>query len=291
VIDARVQEERARWYLETVRSSSLPRLLVAAAQPSPSPSVGGGGGGSEAEGGETETVTEVEERKAAAEKLALLLPPYGSVADGGGGGGDDDDDDPVRLAREVAQLVQHALGCSPDRDKERDAAGRLGDVLLRGGDAEEIVQAWREACFTVTDASSSSGGVPENQKKYLEMLGQGLPMEQVVERIAEDRQAAAGARAQVRELSQRLDDLRRARAAYELQKRRRESQAQERVPDDVYNLPACAVCGEVPAPRGFFCCGVCAILHGKGIVPQQTVFCSPRCEEKGHVRDNPPITP
>ncbi|KAK4043817.1 hypothetical protein C8A01DRAFT_12690 [Parachaetomium inaequale] len=186
--------------------------------------------------------------------------------------------DPVALAREVAEILSKGL-LAPEQGAE---GGSLPDKLAAAGDEAGKAEVLREAFFRTED-----GAVPEDHQKYLDMLlHQGLPMEQVVDRILEERQTATGAREQTDKLKQRLDELRRARAAHEAQKtrkaQRRESLAQQKVPDDLYELPACAVCGAAPPTEDYFACSICTILAGAGAREKQTVFCSEKCEQQGH---------
>ncbi|AEO65050.1 uncharacterized protein THITE_2111602 [Thermothielavioides terrestris NRRL 8126] len=184
--------------------------------------------------------------------------------------------DPVRLAREVAEILSR--GPLAAERGTGDLPGKLAAATDGAGSAEVL----RDAFFVAED-----GTVPADHQKYLDMLlRQGLSMEQVVDRILEERQAAAGAKEQAAKLSQRLDELRRARAAHEAQKsrkaQRRESLALQKVPDELYDLPACAVCGGAPSTRDYFCCSICTILADRGIQQRQTLFCSAKCEENGH---------
>lgn len=190
--------------------------------------------------------------------------------------------DGVALAGTIAELLR-TWPLEPENGV-RDLPGRLAVA----GDQAGRVEVLRGVFFAGED-----GAVSEGCQKYVDMLAhQGLSMEQVVDRILEERQAAAGAREQTNKLNQRLDELRRARAAHELQKskkaQRRESLAQQRVPDELYELPACTVCGETPRTSDFFTCSICTILADRGVRPQPTVFCSQTCEEKGHVRSPTP---
>ncbi len=192
--------------------------------------------------------------------------------------------DPVRLAREVAEILSRgslAAGKRPD--------AHLLERLAAAEDEIGTIEVLEEMFFAGED-----GTVPEDDQKYLDMLlHHGLTMEQVVDRILEERQAAVGAREQTAKLKARLDELRRARAAHEAHKtrkaRRRESLAQQKAPDELYALPPCAVCGEAPSTKNIFCCTLCTILAGHGVQERQTVFCSKKCEEKGYV--SPPSPP
>jgi hypothetical protein len=194
------------------------------------------------------------------------------------------------LAREVAEILSRGQLAVAAGGKGMEV-GMLERLAAAGDDQAGKVGVLKEMFFEGDD-----GTVPEDQQKYLDMLlHQGLSMEQVVDRILEERQAALGAREQTDKLTQRLNELRRARTAHEAQKsrkaQRRESLAQQRVPDELYVLPACTVCGETPRTDEFFCCSICTVLAGTGVQEKQTVFCSRRCEEKGYVSLNQPVIP
>lgn len=190
-------------------------------------------------------------------------------------------EDLVRVTKEVAEILRRSPLAADQGPHD------LPERLAAATDREGSVKVLREAFFTAGD-----GAVPADHQKYLDMLQhQGLSLEQVLDRILDDRQAAAGAKEQADKLGRRLDELRRARAAHEAQKsrkaQRRESLAQQRVPDELYNIPACVVCGGAPNAEDYFCCSICTVLAGTGVQQQQTVFCSPECEQKGHVSTHP----
>ncbi|KAK4145360.1 uncharacterized protein C8A04DRAFT_26867 [Dichotomopilus funicola] len=188
--------------------------------------------------------------------------------------------DPVTLAREVAEIL------TKGRFAEGDGTATELLAELAAADADPT----KSGNVLLTDAlfKTEDGTVPEDHQKYLDMLlQQGLSMEQVVDRILDERQTAIGAREQTDKLDQRLDELRRARAAHEAQKtrkaQRRESLAQQKLPDELYELPDCAVCGDAPRTEDYLTCSVCAILAAAGARAGQTVFCSERCERQGHI--------
>ncbi len=187
--------------------------------------------------------------------------------------------DPVGLAREVTEILRSGPLAVEAGAPTAGLPERLAAAEGEKGKADVL----EEAFFRGED-----GGVPEDRQKYLALLRQqGITMEQVVDQILEQRQVAVGAREQTAKLNQRLEELRRARAAHEVQKsrkaQRRESLAQQEVPDELYELPACTVCGGTPNSTDFFCCSICTILAGTGVQERQTIFCSKSCEEKGYV--------
>ncbi|KAJ4298497.1 hypothetical protein N0V88_003527 [Collariella sp. IMI 366227] len=187
--------------------------------------------------------------------------------------------DSVALAEEVAEILKTGpLAVEAGQERIRE----LPQKLAAATDAAGKVGVLKDILFKAED-----GTVPEDHQKYLDMLlNQGLSMEQVVDRILEERQTAIGASQQIDKLKQRLDELRRARAAHEAHKtrkaQRRESLAQQKVPDELYDLPVCAVCGDAPSTKDFYCCSVCTMLTEAGVQPQKTVFCSDKCEQQGY---------
>ncbi|KAK3331050.1 hypothetical protein B0H66DRAFT_86454 [Apodospora peruviana] len=228
-IDARVREERSRWYAENVRASLL-RLMV----------------------------EDPAGREAVFEKLEE--PPS----------------DLAGLPKDITDILSKGL---------HPAVGvaDVPDRLAAAKDSDSRVRLLKEAFFGNGDDEAN---LPEDHQKYFEMLKHGLSMEQVVDRILEDRQASIGAREQTEKLKRRLKELNAARAAHELQKsrkaRNKASFADQRVPEELYNIPPCAVCREVPNPQEFLCCQICAVLVGRGVQDQQHVYCTPECEGKGH---------
>ncbi|KAK3383562.1 hypothetical protein B0T24DRAFT_605449 [Lasiosphaeria ovina] len=248
-IDDRIQEERSRWYAENVRSSLL-RLMV------------GDPAG----------------REAVFEKL------------------EDPPSDFSGLARDIAGILRKGLA-SPEAVREFEGGGGGGggggDIparLLAAQQPLKQLEVLREAFFAANRSGADGaryGAVPKHHQKYFDMLKDHRSMEHVVERVLEERQAATGAREQTSRLRERLDELRRARAAHELQKSRklknRES-FEQKIPDELYDLPPCAVCGQMPSTRDFLCCPICTILVRRNVQDHPTVYCSPECEHKGHTR-------
>lgn len=155
--------------------------------------------------------------------------------------------------------------------KEQDIVqGAVEQIVSAKGD-EERVEALRDVFFAEV----------QGEGKYLEMLS-GLAMEQVADRILEDRQAAVASRDQTDKLKQRLHELKRARAAHELQKQKREKKRARQaemaelageVPEGLYELPGCAVCAKVPDTADFLQCPACAVLVSWKVREKPVVYC------------------
>ncbi|KAK0656506.1 hypothetical protein B0T16DRAFT_314460 [Cercophora newfieldiana] len=222
-IDARVQEERSRWYAENVRASLL-RLMV----------------------------EDPAGREAVFEKL---------------------EDAPADLSGLVADIAQ-VISASPMISREAADGADVRQRLLAAKDPEARIEVLKQAFLSTGD------DIPDEHQKYLEMLQNSLSMEQVVDRILEERQAAVASREHEEKLKQKLYELRRARAAHELQKSRRERKRarlaeQVDVPDELYDLPPCFACGRTPDTRDFLCCPICTILVRYNIPDAKpTIFCS-----------------
>ncbi|KAK3393127.1 hypothetical protein B0H63DRAFT_11044 [Podospora didyma] len=186
------------------------------------------------------------------------------------------------LAKEISEILTKGLASQGGESGEADIPARL----LAATDPSRRIEILRSAFFRNGGDGEHADEVPEDHQKYFDMLRDHSSMEQVVERVLEERQVAAGARERTGDLNRRLDELRRARAAHELEKSRklknRESYAEQRIPNELYDLPPCAVCGEEPSTKDFYCCPICAIFVWREIQHQPTVFCSRECEEEGH---------
>ncbi|KAM7208939.1 hypothetical protein V8F20_000817 [Naviculisporaceae sp. PSN 640] len=186
--------------------------------------------------------------------------------------------DITQLAKEITAIFSSKGGLQSELNLTD-----VPDRLASAADEEARLKVLKEAFFTPNGDSNGS----EQYEKYFGMLKEHrLSMEQVVERILDDRHAAVGAREQSDKLKSKLNELRRARARHELEKRKKAknqaSSEEKAVPDWMYQLPPCAVCGETPSTADFICCPVCALYVGREIQEQQTVYCTPECRDKGY---------
>ncbi|KAK0633652.1 hypothetical protein B0T14DRAFT_420242 [Immersiella caudata] len=220
-IDVRVQEERSRWYLETVRLS-LVRLIA------------------EDRAG----------KDAVLEKLQ-------------------DDADPANQATEASQTIKE----SPLLSREPINATTALERLLAATEPDARIEALKETFLSTGDT------IPDEHQKYLEMVQNGQSVEQVIDHVLDERQAAVASREQEDKLKEKLYELRRARAGYEQQKSRRERKRarlaeQVDIPYELYDLPPCFTCGKTPDTGDFLCCPICNILVRFNLPDvRPTVFC------------------
>ncbi|KAK4189202.1 hypothetical protein QBC35DRAFT_380818 [Podospora australis] len=183
---------------------------------------------------------------------------------------------------ELIDLVSEALpGLGADEWPEEVPA-----KLLAAENRDQKVGVLKDAFLSSTNHKGRPT-IPRGHQKYVEMLEDGRSMEHVIDRILEESQKATNARKELGKAKARLEELRRGRAAHELQKKRkaqrRELAEKNKVPDVMYDLPPCATCRKQPNPRKFKACTICTLLVGNGVhgLPR-TVFCSADCEKKGY---------
>ena len=142
----------------------------------------------------------------------------------------------------------------------------------------------RQAFASTVAKGGDERNLQGSQKKYFDMFqDKSTPLAQTIDRILDDRKEAKGAQPKIDNVKSRLEDLKRARAAYELQKTKKASISEHKVPEELYNLPMCHTCGQPPNTREFLVCPICMVLVQKGVRERQTVWCSPECNIEGLV--------
>jgi hypothetical protein len=146
-------------------------------------------------------------------------------------------------------------------------------------------QAWINALF---QPQRDPAGAAKAQK-YIDMLKEGKPVADVIGAMVRDRQSYKVDPDQKRNLENKLEELRRAKAAHDLAKDKREEARQEKARAamalvDAYNLPPCTVCNKAVGAEKYMACPLCQLpsnLH-KGL-QDSTVFCSEICHNEGYV--------
>ncbi|KAI0399258.1 hypothetical protein F4802DRAFT_611025 [Xylaria palmicola] len=123
-------------------------------------------------------------------------------------------------------------------------------------------------------------------QKYMDMIGDGKPVAEVINTMARDRQSAKVDLDQKQKLHKKLEELRRARAAHELAKNKRDRIRQEkaRVASSAADTqPPCSVCSKTVDQRTFLACSLCQLLADYyKLLDQPTLFCSDKCHEEGY---------
>jgi hypothetical protein len=193
-------------------------------------------------------------------------------------------DDPDRSRDEVVAMIWRGIG------KPHDWAERVEVFATNVAAAEGDPAALRKLYINEFFMNHETGEPVDDSKPYLDEFSsnENMTIEEILGKMAKDAQESKNMRPQREFFQARLDDLRRARMADELNKKQQaKSQAQaaqERVAgDELYDLPPCSTCGKVVNAHDVFSCTVCQAVTQMGGSQGLTVYCSEECYNAGHV--------
>ncbi|KAI1638006.1 hypothetical protein F4809DRAFT_601786 [Biscogniauxia mediterranea] len=125
-------------------------------------------------------------------------------------------------------------------------------------------------------------------QKYINMVANGAPIADAINAMLNDRQSAKGNRDQKQQLQKQLEELRRAKAAHELSKAKKDKAQQDKAKVAAsssvqYKLPPCSVCEKDVDPQNFLSCPLCQILaEHYGLRNEPTIFCSQGCQDESY---------
>ncbi|KAG6018659.1 hypothetical protein E4U41_003682 [Claviceps citrina] len=208
-------------------------------------------------------------------------------------------DDPDRSRDELVQTMLDGIGKPLDPDWPAAVDDFARRVEAAGPEAAALKQLYMAEFFT----NRSTGQVLDNAAPYLaeyRAAGDGTALEHMMDKIVADLQRSRSAQPQRDRHSQRLDELRRARTAFEqnrMQARSRKGAGAQAAaaaaaaggadadadPDpELYDLPPCLVCGRDVPTSDVFSCTVCQAVKQAGGDAELTVYCSEDCYRKGH---------
>ncbi|XXH05822.1 hypothetical protein Hte_012260 [Hypoxylon texense] len=128
-------------------------------------------------------------------------------------------------------------------------------------------------------------------QKYIDMVRNSVPVSDVINSMVRDRHAVERdqneKQALHRQLEEKLEELKRAKAAHELDKSKRDKARQDKaraaaaLTDGQPDLPPCSACSTVPDPQGFIICPLCQVLGDYyGLQVEPAIFCSQKCEDE-----------
>ncbi|PFH56091.1 hypothetical protein XA68_17075 [Ophiocordyceps unilateralis] len=223
-------------------------------------------------------------------------PEFIAVSDGSRGSSQDELrsmlDDPDRSRLELVSLMLGGIGTPPGGLPAVDA---FADKVVAAGQDEAALKALYLNHFFVGDESGSGS-------KYQDVFrAHDAPtrLEAVIDAIVSDMKESRASQP-VRDAHQRrLDELRRAKMAFEQNKMQVRSRALNRkaaaavaataaaaassVREELYNLPPCLVCARPVDSRRVLSCSLCQAMvqlgSGRGTL---TVYCSDACFSTGH---------
>lgn len=190
-------------------------------------------------------------------------------------------DDPDRSRQELIERVWEGVG-KPARWSS-DVDTLVDKMTGAKSDASEL----KKLYITYLFKDRSTGKVLQHAQKYLDAYeaSDAMPLEEVIDRIAQDHRASMNTQPQRDSHKARLDELRRAKTAFEqnrLQAKRLGAQVPA-VAEELYHLPPCAVCERKVDPKDVFSCSLCQVMTQIGGKKKLTVYCSTECYRKGQV--------
>jgi hypothetical protein len=127
-------------------------------------------------------------------------------------------------------------------------------------------------------------------QKYIDMIAGGKPVGEVIATMSRDRQSSKVDVEQKQRLQKSLEEFKRAKAAHELDKAKRDqarqtkAQAALAAQTEAHHLPPCSLCKKAVNPQNIFACSMCQILVDLfKVLEKPTLFCSEACRDNGHV--------
>lgn len=182
---------------------------------------------------------------------------------------------------EIVSEVRHALrepGAVNGETSNKETSRTL-DQLVGAKTSEERLQVYKQTFFQETADEQTSGRI----QTYLDRLQNGTTMDEIINRISMDRRSSIGAQGQKEQHKQRVEELRRAKNAHELQKSkkaggRKDSNTKSLPPDDMYDQPLCHSCNQGIDTQDYVACPICQVMVDHGVnAARPTVFCSLAC--------------
>ncbi|KAG6001394.1 hypothetical protein E4U21_004400 [Claviceps maximensis] len=189
-------------------------------------------------------------------------------------------DDPDRSREELVQTMLEAIGKPPNWPSDVD---EFADRVSATKDSGELKKLYIAEFFI----NQSTGQVLENAEKYLDdyKSSNSLALEDIMDKIVLDLQRSRSAQPQRDNHMRRLDELQRAKTAFEQNRMQAKSlkgaQAGGAKPE-LYELPPCLVCRKKVSTSDVFSCTLCQALVQAGGHAKLTVYCSEDCYVRGH---------
>ncbi|KAG5942561.1 hypothetical protein E4U53_007224 [Claviceps sorghi] len=189
-------------------------------------------------------------------------------------------DDPDRSREELVQTMLEGIGTPQNWPSDvEDFAERVSATKDRG----ELKKLYIAEFFI----NQSTGQVLENAEKYLEdyQSSDSMALEDIMDKIVADLQRSRSAQPQRDNHMRRLDELRRAKTAFEqnrMQAKSLKGAQAGSAKSELDDLPPCLVCGEKVSNSDVRSCSLCQALVQVGGDAKLTVYCSDGCYVKGH---------
>lgn len=186
-------------------------------------------------------------------------------------------------SEEVVADVREALegSAAPNGEHGAEDTERTLRRLMEIKTPEERTQVYRETFFQGRPDEPFSA----KTQMYLGRLQDGATMDEIINKISVDRRSSIGALDQKEKHRQRVEELRRAKNAHELEKTkkaRQDSNTRPQPPEEMYDQPPCHACGRELDLKDYTACPLCQVLVDNGVRTKPTVFCSAACLSGPH---------
>ncbi|KAI2632972.1 hypothetical protein GGS21DRAFT_150169 [Xylaria nigripes] len=173
-------------------------------------------------------------------------------------------------ANELAAVVREYLGMEA-------GISEAFDIFLKQVKTAQAPTARAHAYIDALFHPQSDPAGAARSQKYIDMIGEGKPVAEVIGAMARDRQSAKGELDQKQMLQKKFEELRRAKTAHELDRAKRDQirqeKAQEALRSPQYTLPPCSVCKTAINTQGFYACPLCQVLAEYYVLDEPTLFC------------------
>ncbi|PNY29911.1 Uncharacterized protein TCAP_00177 [Tolypocladium capitatum] len=173
-------------------------------------------------------------------------------------------DDPDRSRQELVSMMLEGAGKPPGWPASVEAFAEK--VAATKADPAEVKQLYVAEFFM----DRHTGHVLENAQRYLDeyAASETMLLEDIIDKIASDFQESRICQPQRDSHRRRLDELRRAKTAFEQNKLQAKGQLCGNqaftASEELYNLPPCHVCGKTVDSNGVLSCSLCQAVTQMG---------------------------
>lgn len=191
-------------------------------------------------------------------------------------------DDPDTSRQNIVDRVWEGFGKSHNWESDVDSFAEK--VSAVGSDSAARKEVYSNGIFVDT----VKGGADKYFAEYEHHEDISSPdtlLEVVIGKVADDIRQSRSSQPERDNHQKRLDDLRRAKTAFEQNKVRAKNRARNApvAGEVLYELPPCLVCQKAVDTTKVLSCTVCQMVTQIGGDGNLTVYCSEECYEKGHV--------
>lgn len=186
---------------------------------------------------------------------------------------------------ETVAAVREALkgSTAPGGNAGADDTDKILERLMSVRSPEDRVNVYKETFFL----GKPGEDVPWRTQAYIDQLQSGEKMDDIMKAMAVDRRSSIGAAQQKEMHTTKIEEFRRARAAFLLEQSkkatgRKDSNPRPQPPDEMYDQPPCHACGSDLDLQDYVACPLCQVLVDNGVRTKPTVFCSAVCFSGPH---------